>query len=1142
MIEDKENIERKEGTEVKTTIDINIQSIKDDENGINAAIVTESITQEISTVSLQQNNSDNNNKLLSSSENSISQLEQLLSKDELIINNEDKTNPLIITSQLDNKNQVEELVVREGEGEGEGEDDNIKQLTKKEILGVLLVDSFSNFYIQDSILFPQNQTVGVDGEIEKTSTTTGMPTLSNDINLTSPTTIIGNGYKDNEVTSFLVNAFHYLSIPMTVLNYLLLTNKQSISSATSKQISKVSSFSSITSLLHTPTLTGSTSNSNLLNIVDSSNFEITPTHLSPLISPQQTTITSSTTTTTTAMVKPQKNKENILPNKVDKNIIMELEMLYDNHYNMEIFEYSKKISQAQNDIDTKSKLYFQYLSDLTKRSLAICPPKYSDLITASSQNSSTSNQFYITIRESVEYFLIQNLFHHLFQIDYDLDYQFSKRVESLKFIELSHLGVNNNNNSNNNNSGSSNQFNKELCTTLLKINVYQTPIDKQRCLARTLVKLLKINGGEELLLPNLVYLILLSNPPNIYSNYKFLEKFIDHETQNPIYEYSFLLFSMAIQFIEKLDHNHLSIDPLYFQSKLFEYNQKNNNNNNNNNNNLTATTTNTTTTTTTTTIVNNINNLEISNNNLSVQFSNLLINEPDLNNNNNNINNNEQLNNFLTDNENRFKLFKENNRIQTMIELCKSQITENEIEELLLKFISISLIKDNPSYHSLIRYSLKRFFIYYLGIEKNVFLSTEMHTIGALQDDNQTNGTQLDLLPDGSLANNANNNSSNKDRAIKTAKIAGAAVTGAVLVGMTGGLAAPFIGMMLNFVGAGSIVAGITGATGLSSATMLSVIFGAAGAKVSAGAMISATSGIKDYQIHKIKSQTSLHAIIGVYGICNDMSGVSDYYQTKSVWDRVIRSVTDDYGDIFIVEWEKEVMLKLKQLVSEYQGTIVQGVIRSAATNIISQSLASALVPLSVLKAASVLDNPWSLLKDRSEKAGKVLAQQIIDGYFGNRPLTLVSTSMGSRMVFYALEELYNQSLTNPKIYSLIESVVFIGSPITSDQKRWSKILRLISGRMVNCYTPNDLLLKYVCRSINCLSDGILPAAGVAPIHIPGSSLVIENVDLSNLVKSHLDYEKEEILCKILQHIDINNIKYCLPKISPLYSGKVYDI
>ncbi|KAN0026919.1 hypothetical protein ACTFIU_009595 [Dictyostelium citrinum] len=1116
MIENKDNIDRKEGTEVKTSIDINIKSIKDDENGINAAIVTESITQEISTISLDQqtNGNGNNNQLLNSSENSITQLEQLLSKDELT-NNDDKTNPLIITTQLNNNNNNKNE-----------EEDNTKQLTKKEILGVLLVDSFSNFYIQDSILFPQNHTVGFDGEIEK-STTIGAPTLNNEINLQSPTTIIGNGYKDNEVTSFLVNAFHYLSIPMTVLNYLLLTNKQSISSgaiSTSKQISKVSSFSSIASLSNTPTLSGSTNN--LLNIVDSSNFEISPPSLSPLLSPQQTTITSTTTTTTT-MVKPQKNKENILPNKVDKNIIMELEMLYDNHYSMEIFEYSKKISQAQNDIDAKSKLYFQYLSDLTKRSLAICPPKYSDLITATSSQNSSSNQFYITIRESVEYFLIQNLFHHLFQIDYDLDYQFSKRVESLKFIELSHLGVNN---------SSSNQFNKELCTTLLKLNVYQTPTDKQRCLARTLVKLLKINGGEELLLPNLVYLILVSNPPNIYSNYKFLEKFIDHETQNPVYEYSFLLFSMAVQFIEKLDYNHLSIDPLYFQSKILEYNQKNNINNNSN---KTATTTNTTTTTTTTTIINNINNLDISNNNLSVQFSNLLINEPtsDINN-----NNNEQLNNFLTDNENRFKLFKENNRIQTMIELCKSQISDNEIEELLLKFISISLIKENPSYHSLIRYSLKRFFIYYLGIDKNVFLSTEMHTIGALQDDNQNNGTQLDLLPDGSLANNANNNSSNKDRAIKTAKIAGAAVTGAVLVGMTGGLAAPFIGMMLNFVGAGSIVAGITGATGLSSATMLSVIFGAAGAKVSAGAMISATSGIKDYQIHKIKSQTSLHAIIGVYGICNDLGGVSDYYQTKSVWDRVIRSVTDDYGDIFIVEWEKEVMLKLKQLVSEYQGTIVQGVIRSAATNIISQSLASALVPLSVLKAASVLDNPWSLLKDRSEKAGKVLAQQIIDGYFGNRPLTLVSTSMGSRMVFYALEELYNQSLTNPKIYSLIESVVFIGSPITSDQKRWSKILRLVSGRMVNCYTPNDLLLKYVCRSINCLSDGILPAAGVAPIHIPGSSLVIENVDLSNLVKSHLDYEKEEILCKILQHVDINNIKYCLPKISPLYSGKVYDI
>ncbi|KAM9996401.1 hypothetical protein ACTFIY_002584 [Dictyostelium cf. discoideum] len=164
--------------------------------------------------------------------------------------------------------------------------------------------------------------------------------------------------------------------------------------------------------------------------------------------------------------------------------------------------------------------------------------------------------------------------------------------------------------------------------------------------------------------------------------------------------------------------------------------------------------------------------------------------------------------------------------------------------------------------------------------------------------------------------NQKNNNLeiSNKDRAIKTAKIAGAAVTGApVLFGMTGGLAAPFIGMMLNFVGgAGSIVSRITGATGLS-ATMLSVIFGVAGAKVSAGAMISATSGGGKLKIIK-------------------------FIKLK---DRVIRSVTDDYGDILMGKGSN---VKIKtQLVSEYQGTIVQ---------------ASALVPLLVLKAASVLDNP----------------------------------------------------------------------------------------------------------------------------------------------------------------------------------------
>eukprot|EP01132_Coremiostelium_polycephalum_P004264 gene4264-5336_t len=872
---------------------------------------------------------------------------------------------------------------------------------------------------------------------------------NNTNNETTNTTIDGDLYKDKEITFYLSQAFSYLGISNTILNYLLLNNN-----AFHKQQQQL--------------------------ILQQQQQKL---NISPKLSSQQNTPVVSPTLKPISLNDSNNNNNNnskvLLPVKLDKTILDDLEYQFDQNYQKETILFANRLSSIDS-IDQKKRLYLDFISDLTNRSLSLCPHKHSHLL--------SSPNYYLTIRESVEYYVTLNVFHYIFPIDYDQDLILWNRIESLSFIEPIHLGLD------------QFEYNQQLdpiCKSLLKINAYQTSTEKQR-----------------------------SNPPNLWSNYKYLEYYVDQERQHSVYDYFFITFSMAIKFIEKLDHTHLSIDSTYFQMKIEEYNKRQESS----------------------TII--INQSKFISNNTD-----------NSNNNNNNINIQESIDNStttssssststtstttstiqITEDEKRYQQFLEINRIPSIVEKCKNQLNENQLEELLLKFISISLINQKPSYHSLIRYSLKRFFIYYLGIKPNTFLSTEMTIIGTLQDNPENS---LDLLP-----SHKTNNMSTSDKAIKTVKIAGAAVTGAVIVGLTGGLAAPFIGSVLSMVGAGSIMTGIAATTGISGTTMLGVIFGAAGAKVSAEKMISATSGVKDYAIHRIKTQTSLHAVIAVYGFGSDdqqqqqqQSEGKQILTTSQTWDNIIRQVTDDYGDIFLVEFEKEIMLKLKSIIAEYQKTIVQSIVRSAATNIISQSLAHALVPLSILKAASVLDNPWTLLKDRSEKAGKILAQQILDGYFGNRPLTLIGTGMGSRLIFYALEELARQSPQNPIGYSLIEMVIFIGSPIPSDTKRWSKIIELISGRVINCYSPNDMVLKYVCRSANCLSDGLLPAAGVVPIHIPSSSLVIENVDVSNLVKSHLDYEKVEILTKIFDHIGINSINYCRPKVSSLFSGIVHNV
>ncbi|EGG13746.1 transmembrane protein [Cavenderia fasciculata] len=980
---------------------------------------------------------------------------------------------------------------------------NSSLLSKKEIMAVLLVECFS------SNLYPRQQ----QQEVRK------------------------------EITDFLTQSFTFLSIPHPILNYLIVNSGGgggSGSNTANKLLSKNGSSASISTMVtagtNSPRLKSVSSMTSLSTM--SSSIPMVPLQSSSSFNSLQS-LDSAATAAVVGNNNNNNNKDNdcslfiqeYIPKKIEKSILDDMEHIldYQFHNDMESFITAlvgcKKQSTTMpptpsNSLKDMSALYTGFIGRLTNQSSNILPT-------------------------------------NIFPIDLEKDDLFSKRIETLSFIEPDHLGI------------SIDEFklnNAKKC--IGRINSYQTPIEKQRCISKTMVYLMEA-GGEDYLLPMAIYLLLRTNPPYLWSNYRFLELYSTSSGNlnvDSIYDNFCTTFSVAIQFIDKLDHTHLSIDNDYFQQQLLENQkkifpnqqqekekEKDKLDNNNNNNNNAMKSNETILTTSTTELEKLIDKLDVNNND-----------------NNNNNTNNEQLENIV--------LFKQLNRLPTIIDILKPQLHGNEIEEFMLKFITISL--GSQYYHSTIRFPLRRFFIEFLGISERTFCVTEMEIIGSLQDSTDGGGSNLELLP----------NKQGGGQALKVAKIAGAAVTGAVIVGLTGGLAAPFVGSVFSALGAGSILTGITGATGMSGATMLSVIFGAAGAKVSADKMITATSGVKDYTIHKVKSQTSLHAIIYVDGFSSvnttttttatedaktqEQTIASVQISKLESWEKIIRAVTNDYGDIFLIDYEKDVKKSLHAIIREYQKTIVQTLFRSAATNIISTSLAHALVPLSIIKAASVLDNPWTLLKDRSEKVGKILAQQIVEGGFGKRPLTLIGTSMGSRVIFYCLEELSrlskieNQSKskekeinnnnnisttttdsTTPPIVtntispsSIIEMVVFIGSPITSDPKRWSNIISMVSGRVINCYSPSDLVLKYVSRSANCLTDGVLPPAGVTPIHIPSSTIVIENVDVSKLVKSHLDYDKEDNITRILNHIAVNKVSYCDPKVPPKFSGVVYQV
>ena len=93
----------------------------------------------------------------------------------------------------------------------------------------------------------------------------------------------------------------------------------------------------------------------------------------------------------------------------------------------------------------------------------------------------------------------------------------------------------------------------------------------------------------------------------------------------------------------------------------------------------------------------------------------------------------------------------------------------------------------------------------------------------------------------------------------------------------------------------------------------------------------------------------------------------------------------------FALRWELEALLKLGSSIS----IIVQSAAWSyAKSEIIKRTafagLSAGLWPLGLLKVSRIVDNPFSIARERSEKAGEVLADALINKAQGERPVTLI--------------------------------------------------------------------------------------------------------------------------------------------------------
>uniref|UniRef100_A0A8C2D8C0 Transmembrane and coiled-coil domains 4 n=1 Tax=Cyprinus carpio TaxID=7962 RepID=A0A8C2D8C0_CYPCA len=315
-----------------------------------------------------------------------------------------------------------------------------------------------------------------------------------------------------------------------------------------------------------------------------------------------------------------------------------------------------------------------------------------------------------------------------------------------------------------------------------------------------------------------------------------------------------------------------------------------------------------------------------------------------------------------------------------------------------------------------------------------------------------------------------------------------ATVGGGTVIGVTGGLAAPLVA-----AGAGAVL-GAGGAAVLGSATGIAIIaslFGAAGAGLTGYKMNKRVGAIEEFEFLPMSSGKHLHLTIAVTGwLCS-----GKYSSFQAPW-----SSLGACGEQYCLKWESRYLLDLGSILDSLWDGLVSVVAQEALKYTVLSGIVTALTwPASLLAVASVIDNPWGVCLSRSAEVGKHLAQVLRSQQQGKRPVSLIGFSLGARVIYFCLEELANDQGSE----GVVEDVVLLGAPVDGSEKAWQRLSKVVAGKIVNGYCRGDWLLGFLYRS----SSVQLSVAGLQPINSQDRKII--NVDLSSVVKGHLDYMRQ---------------------------------
>ncbi|CBY11980.1 unnamed protein product [Oikopleura dioica] len=292
-----------------------------------------------------------------------------------------------------------------------------------------------------------------------------------------------------------------------------------------------------------------------------------------------------------------------------------------------------------------------------------------------------------------------------------------------------------------------------------------------------------------------------------------------------------------------------------------------------------------------------------------------------------------------------------------------------------------------------------------------------------------------------------------KKKIKRIALISVASIAGAGLTALTAGLAAPLVAAGIGTVFGAGAVAGLSS---VATVAIVTTVFGAAGGGLAGYKMNKRVGGLEEFRFKKIRFQNSLHLGIAISG----WTGEDDSGFTKP-WKRLDLS-TEQEALIWESEYLRELGTSMDRLISSAASS---GVYQILKLTVLSSLLAAVTLPVTVMSAASLLDNPWSVCTRRARQAGEELATLLFRRVHGNRPVSLIGCSTGSLVVWHCLKSLAEKG---PDAYGIISNVVIFGAPVTTDATEWEKVRLVVSGKVINGWSTNDWVLGMLCTSQVC--------------------------------------------------------------------------